>query len=328
MAIQSGPSGHDHGYKRLFSQPTAVEELLRGFLREDWTEALDFATLERVGSSFVSDDLHERHSDVVWRLRFRGETGDWFYLYLLLELQSTSDPFMAVRLLTYVGLLLEAIIRSENLTTGDRLPAVLPLVIHSGKRPWRAPRDLAHLFVPVPRALRRRLPRLAYHVLDVGRMDLDGRHLARNRVAAAFRIEAGGDLEHVVPLVKRLARLRPHGKEPELRRSFTVWLKSLLRRTFPGVRIPEAIDWKGVSMLEESAREWAMQYRREGRKEGRQEGLVEGMRKVLLRQMAVRFGRIPRGVRRQVEQVTSVQELDKLTRKVLAAESLEEMGLG
>jgi hypothetical protein len=29
-----------------------------------------------------------------------------------------------------------------------------------------------------------------------------------------------------------------------------------------------------------------------------------------------------------VEQVTSVQELDKLTRKVLAAESLEEMGLG
>ena len=44
---------------------------------------------------------------------------------------------MAVRLLTYVSLLLEEIIHREKLKPGDRLPAVLPLVLYNGKRPWR-----------------------------------------------------------------------------------------------------------------------------------------------------------------------------------------------
>ena len=70
---RGGASGHDRGYKLLFSDPTLLEELLRGFLPGDWTNRLDFTTLERVGNSFVSADLRERHSDVIWRLRLRGE---------------------------------------------------------------------------------------------------------------------------------------------------------------------------------------------------------------------------------------------------------------
>lgn len=87
---------HDHGYKRLFSHPQAVEELIRGFLRPEWAEGLDLSTLERIGNDFISDDLRERKSDAIWRMRRKGE-----WLYLLLELQSTSHPFMALRMLTY-----------------------------------------------------------------------------------------------------------------------------------------------------------------------------------------------------------------------------------
>ena len=38
---------HDSGYKYLFSFKTMVEGLLRGFVHEQWVEALDFETLER-----------------------------------------------------------------------------------------------------------------------------------------------------------------------------------------------------------------------------------------------------------------------------------------
>jgi len=34
---------HDGGYKLLFSHPEMVEDLLRGFLHEAWTESLDRA---------------------------------------------------------------------------------------------------------------------------------------------------------------------------------------------------------------------------------------------------------------------------------------------
>ncbi|MEN8218951.1 MAG: Rpn family recombination-promoting nuclease/putative transposase, partial [Pseudomonadota bacterium] len=59
---------HDQSYKRLFSHPKMVEDLLRGFVHEDWIAQLDFTTLEVFKDSFVSDNLIERHDDIIWRL--------------------------------------------------------------------------------------------------------------------------------------------------------------------------------------------------------------------------------------------------------------------
>ncbi len=110
---------HDHSYKNLFSHPEMVADLLRGFVHEPWVDGLDFATLEKVSGSYVTDDLREREDDIIWRVR-RGQ--DWLYVYLLLEFQSTIDRFMAVRMLVYVGLLYQDLIRSGQLTAGGCLP--------------------------------------------------------------------------------------------------------------------------------------------------------------------------------------------------------------
>ncbi|MCX7853728.1 MAG: Rpn family recombination-promoting nuclease/putative transposase, partial [Caldilineales bacterium] len=92
---------HDAGYRYLFSFAIMVADLIRGFVTGNWVADLDFASLEPVKASYVSDDLRTRENDLVWRLRFRGE---WVYVYILLEFQSSVDPYMAVRILTYVGL--------------------------------------------------------------------------------------------------------------------------------------------------------------------------------------------------------------------------------
>jgi predicted transposase YdaD len=73
-----------------------VADLLRGFVHEDWVSQFDFGTLEKVSGSFVADDLREREDDLIWRARWGDE---WLYVYLLLEFQSTVDPFMAVRII-------------------------------------------------------------------------------------------------------------------------------------------------------------------------------------------------------------------------------------
>lgn len=308
---------HDRGYKRLFSQPKLVEELLRGFLSGDWIDLLDFGTLEKVGNSFVSDDLRERHSDLIWRLRLRGEGDGWVYLYLLLEFQSTSDPFMAVRLLTYVGLLLEEIVRKEKLKPGDRLPAVLPVVLYNGKGPWRAPLSLESLFVPVPSELRRHLPRLTYRLLDERRLDLDRPELQRNTTAALLRIETNEP-----PALPRLFRdletlVKP--QDPALRRTIQAWIAFAVQRAFPGGIIPEGVNPEEASMLEETLVKYFEMARQEGRQQAR--------RDVLLEQMTLRFGRLPEEIRSQVEQITSDKKLERLARKILSAKSLEEMKL-
>jgi predicted transposase/invertase (TIGR01784 family) len=323
---KGGTSQHDRGYKRLFSHSITVEELLRGFLREDWAEGLDFATLERVGNSFISDDLRERHSDLIWRLRFQGEER-WFYLYVLLEFQSTPYHFMAVRMLSYVSLLFEEIIRKEKLKAGDLLPAVLPIVVYNGKRPWRAPTGLGSLYVPVPPGLRSWLPDLSYVLLDEGRLDLKKPELMANRVATLFQIETCEDPREIVNLVKRLDDLVPEERDPELRRTFTIWVNSVLRRTSPSGTMISLIGLEDAAMFEENMRAWARKTRQEGRQEGRREGEIEGMRKLLLYSMTQRFGRLPMRVRKQVEEISSTRELRRLTQRVLVAASLEDMSL-
>lgn len=65
---------NDPAYKRLFSQPRMVQNLMSGFVARDWSDALDFSTLKPVPASFVSQRLRQRHGDLVRQVRFHD---DW-----------------------------------------------------------------------------------------------------------------------------------------------------------------------------------------------------------------------------------------------------------
>jgi flagellar biosynthesis/type III secretory pathway protein FliH len=78
---------------------------------------------------------------------------------------------------------------------------------------------------------------------------------------------------------------------------------------------------------------------REGRREGKKEGLQEGqkrgldlalrtMQQTLLGLLGQRFGELPESTRRQVEAISSLARLRRLTERVLVARSLAEMGIG
>ena len=192
--------------------------------------------------------------------------------------------------------------------------AVLPVVLHSGSGRWRAPLRLETHFAPVPKGLRRYLPRLTYLLLDERRLDLDRPELASNPTAAFFQVETNEIGEALPDLLQRLrACLSP--EDLGLRRDIEEWLSGAVKAI-----IPEGVP----SMLEENLRRMF----REAQQEGRREGQVLGQRKALLDLLAERFGRLPKRIRSRVEQISSAQDLEKLTRKVLSAKSLEEMGLG
>ncbi len=131
---------HDASRRRIFSEKNTMVDLIRGFVDESWVAQLDFDTLELVSGSFVSDRFEQRENDVIWRVRFRGE---WLYVYLLLEFQSTVDRFTALRLMVYVGPLDQPLIAENQLGPDGLLPPVLPIVLYmeaSGGRPrWTSP---------------------------------------------------------------------------------------------------------------------------------------------------------------------------------------------
>ena len=133
---------HDNAYKLLFSHVRMVADLLKGFVNEPWIDELDFNTLDKVSGSYVSDDLRDRHSDVIWRVQWGPKL---LYIYILLEFQSTVDPYMAVRIHTYISLLQQDLIRRKQLSNNGKLSPVLPLVLYNGQRHWSAAVELSEL---------------------------------------------------------------------------------------------------------------------------------------------------------------------------------------
>jgi predicted transposase/invertase (TIGR01784 family) len=107
---------HDSSYKSLFSTPELVRDLIIGFVPDEWLHSLDYTTLEKVPGSYVTEDFRDRADDIVWRVKVGGE---WIYLYLLIEFQSSVDKYMAVRMMVYVGLLYQDLIKR-----GEVLPMV------------------------------------------------------------------------------------------------------------------------------------------------------------------------------------------------------------
>lgn len=148
---------HDHSYKLLFSHPEMVRDLLTGFVKEEWVARLDFATLEKVSGSYVTDELRDREDDIIWRVRW-GD--DWLYIYLLLEFQSSVDKYMAVRIMSYLGLLYQDLVRQKALTPSGKLPPVLPVVLYNGEERWTAAQNVSDLVERVPGGLEHYHPEL------------------------------------------------------------------------------------------------------------------------------------------------------------------------
>ena len=64
---------------------------------------------------------------------------------VLLEFQSRIDARMALRILTYTGLIHQELVRNKALPEGGLLPPVLPVVLYNGDDPWNAVMDVREL---------------------------------------------------------------------------------------------------------------------------------------------------------------------------------------
>jgi len=318
---------HDQSYKLLFSHSEMVADLLRGFVREDWVQQLDFDSLEKVSGTYVADDLREREDDVIWKVRW-GQ--DWLYVYLLIEFQSTVDRYMAVRILVYLGLLYQDLVRSGNLAAEGQLPPVLPIVLYNGSRRWDAPVDVADLVVPMPGGLEAYRPRLKYFLLDEGSYADSELAPLRNLAAALFRMENSRTPQDVERVLAALVTWLQAPEQTSLRRAFTVWLKRVfLPGKLPGVEFGSINDLQEVqSMLAERVTEWTEEWKRQGMEKGLQQGRLEGRQEgeaaLLLRLLELRFGPLDETSGARVRRADA-ETLLRWGEKVLTAASLEEV---
>ena len=312
---------HDTGYKLLFSHPEMVRDLILGFVPDEWLHSLDYATLEKVPGSYVSDDLQHRADDVVWRVRVGGQ---WVYLYLLIEFQSSVDRYMALRMMVYVGLLYQDLIKRAEVLDDGRLPPVLPIVLYNGLAKWTAATEVGDLIPPVPGLVAQFKPALKYLLIDENAYSDAELSSLKNLVAAVFRIEhpaSPGTIKTLLNLMGEWLLDRP-----DLRRMIAVWIRAtLMRKQEYRIVLPEVDDLQELNMgLAEKLEQWAHDYEARGRQEGRQEGEAKGEALALQRLLAKRFGGVPAAVASQIA-TASKEQIEAWFDKAIDAKSLDEV---
>lgn len=283
---------HDPAYKKLFSQPRLIEDLLKGFVPQPWVAELDFDTLEKLNVHFVTTPkLGWRQSDLIWRVKRRG---DWLYILLLLEFQSSIDRWMPLRLWVYLGLLYLELLEQNQLLPSGKLPPVLPVVLYNGTPRWQATTELADLLETLP-GLSHYQPRFQFLLLDEGRYAESDLRLPQNIVAALFRFEHSREPADILRILQDL--IPTIQQQPELDTAILAWLKTLLVR----VKFPEehlnTIDrlYEVNSMLLERMQSWTERWKQEGLMQGIAEGMEKGIKRGYLageRETYVRLARL------------------------------------
>jgi len=314
---------HDAGYKRLFSNKQMVADLIRGFVKEPWVEELDMDTLERISGSFVSDDFKKRENDLIWRVKFEDR---WLYVYLLIEFQSSVDRFMALRLMVYVGLLYQHLLREKQVPGDHLLPPVLPLVLYNGAQPWSAPRDMADLIVSGPDELRRYRPQMRYLLLEEQSLEPVALAGMENLVAIVFRLEQCGTKEEIEQVFEALAEWAAKQEYGQVVKMIAEWLTQIvLPQRLPDDAIPRVNELREYgAMLKETVKEWERIAREEGLQEGIEQGIERGETKILLLQLQRKFGTLSEEIQQRIGRADSKQLL-AWGERILTAERIDEL---
>ena len=268
---------HDSGYKKLFSNQTIFRQLLETFVNQEWVDNLDFTSCEPLDKSFVSEHYKETESDLIYKIQFHDRE---VYIYILIEFQSTVEPFMALRVLNYItNFYMDFLVNNRDV---KKLPAVFPIVLYNGEAPWTAPVNLSALIEQNPPLGAFALD-FQYFLIAENQYSKEALLKIRNIVSTLFLAESHYDLDL---LEVELLNLFSSEVDKQAVSLFLNWFRQLALhgRIESGdyqslefiYRNEQEVKTMLITALEREKQRIFQDGLLEGKQEGKQEGRIEG----------------------------------------------------
>ena len=202
---------YDKAYKTLLRNPEVFCQFMRSLVKEELAQNLQPDQLQAVDKSFISSDNKQTDSDLIYKVALTPEQEAYFYI--LMELQSSVDDKMPLRMLEYVTQLYRVSADDKSLkTTSKKLPAIFPIVFYNGDKTWKVPTQVAQMIegghVPA-----QYIPQMEYLLIDLSQF-------------------ADTDLEQMDGLVAAITYAENHGKSAEFA-SLLAELGQYIQRLLP-----------------------------------------------------------------------------------------------
>jgi len=163
---------HDRYTHSLMSYPKVIEEFFRTHLPHNIKKSLDFKSIKLYKESYIDDKLKLKIADLIYEAKLNGRPG---FFYLLFEHASTPDELLPFRMLKYML----AIMDDYTETTKNKdLPFVYPIILYTGRAPYKHSMDLFDLFPENVRDLVRETMFAPYQLIDL--TQIADEHLEEN----------------------------------------------------------------------------------------------------------------------------------------------------
>ena len=319
---------HDALFKSVFQQPENAAAELQHVLPAEHVSAIDWSTLTLEPGSYVDEALADQHSDLLFSATAHA-SGERVLVYLLFEHQSTADPKMALRLLSYMVSIWKRF-STDDKTKASPLPLIVPAVLSQVVGGWKAATRFSGLFSPNLEELAEAvLPDFSYAVDDLhgtGDADLKARALAQQvRLALWLMRDARDGALLLQRLVDWLSELEELAQVPGGARALAPLLAYVVRvssdlqlEQFRAILKERAPAAESITMT------IAEQLLAEGKAQGVAQGVVEGeLRRAVASVLTVLETRglgVTAEVRARIEGCQDVDVLQHwLTRAVTAA---------
>lgn len=324
-------SPHDKLVRRTFGDLQHARGLLQSLVPQALAARIDWSTLKIMDGSFVDPQLQERQTDLLYTARLDDRP---VLIYLLLEHQSSCDRWMPLRMLVYLTRIWER--HREQHPNLDKLPAVVPIVLHHSAQGWAAPTALADILdldPPLRSWLEPYVVDFQFRLVDLTHQD--------DRVLRQWLTT---DLGKLVALCLKHA---PY--DPALEDRLREWIQLLGRvmRAPGGVAALEVVgryllevnditaermrlvlqsslDPEALEAVMTGADRLRAEGRAEGEAQGRAEGEARGRAQTLLKLLALKFAPVTEDVTRRIL-AASIDDLERWTERVLSAESVDDV---
>jgi hypothetical protein len=291
---------HDGLVKYAFSRRIHARGLLQAILPRAIAAAITWSRLKVDKDSFIDADLRKHYADLLFSVRIRGVE---VRVYVLLEHQRSVDKLMMLRLLVYMTRVWERLVRDDPRRA--TIPAIVPVLLHNSKSGWSTGTSFENV-VAFPEHLRAELlprtPRFEADLVDLSparaTVIADEWLTAFGKLVLWALSVAGDDARFLAEIGRMKDAISEALTADGGYEALGVLLRyvSVTHERLGTRRFEKALTAAAGKDEEKVIMNLLEQFRLEGRVEGR----VEGRAKMLLEQLAAKFGPVPAAVTARV----------------------------
>ena len=322
---------HDRSTRWLFEDKEYVRDLV-DMLASELVARIDFSRLSPINSGFVSDTLREQVADMVFSVPFQTELGtDDLLIYILVEHQSSDDPIMGYRMLSYMMQIWDA---QRKRWETDKVPKsrwrfqpILPIVYYTGEKPWKSTLAFDEI-MDIPDMLARFVPKFDKLFL----IEIENETASLKEVnhplgwllTVLQKQNADIDtLSNTLFEVGSYLESLDETKAPQRRKAFIYLVLLILNQR------PDAEHKELLTLLDKHAHDMEVENMAKSildRKyeQGEERGETRARREDIIRLLHIRFDNVPETVTQKVNRTRSLSRLNSLFEKAATIDSLDD----